>query len=92
MPSTVVTVQHEAGLHARPLAKFVKLAKGFDARIEVANLTRGNGPVNGTSPIKLMLLAVLQGHQIEISSEGPQADEALQALTDLVANNFEGGE
>lgn len=92
MPSTVVTVEHEAGLHARPLSKFVKLAKGFDAKIEVSNLTRGNGPANGTSPVKLMLLAVLQGHQIEISAEGPQADEALRALETLVTSNFEAGE
>lgn len=90
MPAITVTVDHEAGLHARPLAKFVKLAKGFDASIEVTNLTRGKGPVNGASPVKLMLLAVLQGHEIQIDAEGPQADEALQALQTLVVNNFEG--
>lgn len=90
MSAITVTVAHEAGLHARPLAKFVKLAKGFDASIEVTNLTRGKGPVNGASPVKLMLLAVLQGHEIQINAEGPQADEALQALQTLVVNNFEG--
>lgn len=90
MSTVTVTVTHEAGLHARPLAKFVKLAKGYDAEIEVTNLTRGKGPVNGASPVKLMLLAVLQGHELEISAQGPQADEALQALETLVVNNFEG--
>lgn len=92
MPTINVTVAHEAGLHARPLAKFVKVAKGFDASIEVTNLTRGKGPVNGASPVKLMLLAVLQGHEIGISAEGPEADEALQALRQLVESNFEEGE
>jgi phosphotransferase system HPr (HPr) family protein len=92
MSVVTVTVQHEAGLHARPLTKFVKCAKSYDATIEVTNLTRGKGPVNGVSPVKLMLLAVLQGHELQISADGPQADEALQALRALVVNNFEGGD
>lgn len=90
MPTITVTMAHEAGLHARPLAKFVKTAKQFDANVEVSNVTRDKGPVSATSPIKLMLLAVSQGHIMEISAEGPQADEALQALQTLIENNFEG--
>lgn len=92
MSEITVTIHHEAGLHARPLAKFVKLAKQFDAAIEVTNLTRGKGPVNGASPVKLLLLAALQGHELQIFASGPQADEALQALQTLVMNDFEDGE
>lgn len=92
MSVVTVTIQHEAGLHARPLAKFIKVAKQFDAAIEVTNLTRGKGPVNGASPVKLLLLAALQGHELQIVATGPQADEALQALEKLVVNNFEGDE
>jgi phosphotransferase system HPr (HPr) family protein len=92
MPTVNVTVQHEAGLHARPLAKFVKLAKSYDATIEVTNLTRSQGPVSGVSPVKLLLLAVVSGHELQISAKGPQADEALAALNTLVINNFEGDE
>lgn len=92
MPAITVTIQHEAGLHARPLAKFVKAAKRYDAAIEVTNLTRGQGPVNAASPIKLLLLAALQGHELKISATGEQAEEALLALETLVANNFEDGE
>ena len=89
MAEITLTVQHEAGLHARPLAQFVKLARQFDAAIEVTNLTRGKGPANGTSPLKLMLLAVLKDHEIKISASGPQADEAVVALEALVNRNFE---
>ena len=92
MSEVIVTIQHEAGLHARPLAKFVKVAKQYDATIEVTNLTRGKGPVNGASPVKLLLLAALQGHALQIVATGPQADEALMALQTLVMNNFEGEE
>lgn len=88
MAEITLTVQHEAGLHARPLAQFVKVAREFDATIEVTNLTRNKGPFNGTSPLKLMLLAVLQGHEVKIAAEGPQADEAVAALKELIESNF----
>lgn len=86
--SIEVVVHHEAGLHARPLAQFVKVARQFDADIRVTNVTRQKGPANGKSPIKLMLLAVLAGHAIEISAEGNDAGAALTALRDLIDNNF----
>lgn len=89
MPEITVTIHHAAGLHARPLAKFVKVAKRYDAAVEVTNLTRGQGPVNAASPVKLLLLAALQGHELKISATGEQAEEALRALETLVANNFE---
>jgi phosphotransferase system HPr (HPr) family protein len=92
MPELTVTIRHEAGLHARPLAKFVKVAKSYDAAIEVTNLTRGKGPVNGASPLKLLLLAVVTGHEIQIVANGPEADAALAALRTLVENNFEEAE
>ncbi|GJM39793.1 MAG: phosphotransferase [Ardenticatenaceae bacterium] len=89
MAEITLTIQHEAGLHARPLAQFVKLARQYDATIEVTNLTREKGPANGTSPLKLMLLAILKGHEIKIYAAGPQAEEAVVALEALIERNFE---
>lgn len=88
MPSIKTTIQHEAGLHARPLAQFVKTVKDFDAEVQVTNLTRGKGPVSGASPVKLLLLAVLKDHEIEIEASGNQAGEVLQALQTLIDDNF----
>ena len=48
--------------------------------------------MSGTSPVKLLLLAALQGHELQLVATGPQADEALRALQTLVINNFEGEE
>ena len=89
MPKLTLTIDHEAGLHARPLAQFVKVVKQFDAQVQVTNLTREKGPVNGESPLQLLLLAVLSGHQIEVEATGSQADELLAALQKLVDNNFD---
>ncbi len=88
MPTITLTIEHEAGLHARPLAQFVKTVNEFDAEVQVTNLTREKGPVNGASPLSLLILAVLDGHQIEIDASGNQADEVLVALEDLVNSNF----
>lgn len=88
MAEITLMVQHEAGLHARPLAQFVKVAKQFDAEIEVTNLTRQKGPAKGTSPLSLMLLAVLRGHEIKIEATGAEAETAVAALKTLVESNF----
>ena len=88
MPKARIVVQHEAGLHARPLAQFVKRVNEFDAEVQVTNMAREKGPVNGASPVQLLLLAVLSGHEIEIETSGAQEQELLQALTELVESNF----
>lgn len=92
MAETVVKVEHDAGLHARPLAAFVKLAKGFDSDIEVENITSGKGPANGKSSLKLMLLAVQAGHEIRIAAEGDDSDDAVDALRELVLSDFNSAE
>ena len=84
MPKITLTVTHEAGLHARPLAQFVKTTKAYEAEVKVTNLDRGKGPVNGASPVHLLMLAVLSGQQIEVEATGPQADDVLAALKSLV--------
>ncbi len=68
---------NERGLHARASAKFVKLAEGFDADIEV---TQDGTTVDGTSIMGLMALGAGQGSEVEIAARGTQADEALAAI------------
>jgi phosphotransferase system HPr (HPr) family protein len=89
MPSIILTVNHDAGLHARPLAQFVKVVGAFDAEVQVTNLNREKGPSNGASPLSLLLLAVAQGHKILVEARGAQAEEVLDALQALIESNFE---
>jgi phosphotransferase system HPr (HPr) family protein len=88
MPALSIQINHSAGLHARPLAQFVKIAKSFNTSIQVTNITTGKGPMNGASPVNLMLLAVQKGNSILIETNGEQAEEALQALKSLIEMNF----
>jgi multiphosphoryl transfer protein len=88
MAKTEIAVQHKVGLHARPASQFVKLANKFACTISVRNATADGKAVNGKSILSVLTLGVQQGHTIEIESEGDQADEAVAALRQLVADNF----
>lgn len=82
----VVTICNQKGLHARAAAKFVKLAETFDAEITVEkNETR----VPGGSIMGLMMLAAGPGCDIGIEATGPQAQQAVDALAQLVAGKFD---
>jgi phosphocarrier protein HPr len=78
-------ILNSRGLHARASAKFVKCGEGFDAQVTVS---RDGHSVPGTSIMGLMMLAAAQGTSILVSAEGRQAEEALAALTALVADRF----
>ncbi len=88
MPSITLTVNHSAGLHARPAALFVKLAASFPCTITLRNLTKQKPPANAKSALSVLTQAVNQGQQITIEAEGDSADAALAALKELVESNF----
>ncbi len=88
MPSIILTVNHPVGLHARPAAQFVQTASKFESDINVANKTKGSNPVNAKSILSVLTLGVHQGFEIEVSAEGPDADDALKAIEQLAADNF----
>jgi len=81
-----VDICNERGLHARASAKFVKLASGYDAEVRVG---RDGQMVDARSIMGLMMLAAGVGSTVEIEAEGPQAEEALDALTALIEARFE---
>ncbi len=88
MPAITLIVNHPAGLHARPAAEFVKTAASFPCNITVRNVTEDKAPVNAKSILSVLTLGVHQGYEIEVNAEGDQAQEALQAIADLINSNF----
>ncbi len=83
--SRVIEIVNERGLHARASAKFVKAAAQFDAEVKVS---RDGQTVDAQSIMGLMMLAAGIGSTIEIVAEGPEAEAALEALCQLVAERF----
>ncbi len=86
MPQVTLTIRNQVGLHARPAAIFVKTASGFkDTKVE---LVKGDRVGDAKSILQVLILGVGQGETILLRAEGPQADEALSALKDLVEADF----
>ena len=83
--SREVTICNKKGLHARASAKFVQMAEQFDAAITV---TRNHESVGGTSIMGLMMLSAGPGTSIVVSAIGPDAQAAIDAITELVASKF----
>ncbi|HRQ88934.1 MAG TPA: HPr family phosphocarrier protein [Bacteroidia bacterium] len=86
MPVCELTIPNEDGLHARPAAKFVKLANRFSCDVWVE---KDDEEINGKSIMGLMMLAAAQGSVIKVSAEGDDAEAALQQLSALVLSGFE---
>ena len=80
-----VEVRNKRGLHARASAKFVTVASGLPAEVEVE---KDGSKVCGTSIMGLMMLGAAMGDSITISAEGEGADEAVAALAELVEGKF----
>src|SRR5690606_798594 len=78
-------IVNRKGLHARASAKFVQCADLFDAQIFVS---KDQNTVGGTSIMGLMMLAAGIGSSIRVSADGPDAEAALDAIAELVANRF----
>ena len=78
-------IRNRLGLHARAAAMLVQTANRFDAEVTVA---KDGQVVNGRSIMGVMMLAAEQGSQIDVTTRGPQAGEALDAIRALVDARF----
>ena len=87
MPSASreIVVSNKLGLHARASAKLTQLASKFSCEIW---LTRNNRRVNAKSIMGVMMLAAGKGSSVLIEADGADADAALKALQELIANKF----
>jgi phosphotransferase system HPr (HPr) family protein len=81
-------VAHSAGLHARPAAMFVKTCNSFPCDIKVQNVTTNSIVVNAKSVLSVLILGVDQGHEILVTADGKQEQEALAAIKKLIDSNF----
>jgi len=82
MPEREATIGPEEGLHARPAARFVKEAKRFASEVVVI---KGGREANAKSPLKVMALGAKKGDRVTIRAEGEDAEEAVDALADLIS-------
>ena len=80
-----VVVNNQVGLHARPATFFIQKANEFRSTIMVE---KENRKVNAKSLLGVLSLGITKGTVINISAEGSDEEEAVNALCTLVASNF----
>ena len=81
----ILDIKNEKGLHARASAKFVEVCEQFDAS---ATVSKDGESAGGDSIMGLLMLAASKGTQIEVETDGPEADALAEALRDLVDGLF----
>ena len=84
MKTVTLTIQHGVGLHARPAARFVRTAKGFESNIRIRNLTRDGDEVDAKSLVKVLKIAAAQNHEVSVSAEGADEEQAIEAIETFI--------
>jgi phosphocarrier protein HPr len=89
MINQTLTISNKLGLHARASAKLTKLAGSFPCEVWIS---KGDRKVNAKSIMGVMMLAAGIGSQVELETNGDQAQEAMNALVALINDKFGEGE
>ena len=89
MIKTRTTISNKLGLHARASAKLTKLAGSFPCDVF---MSKGERRINAKSIMGVMMLAAGVGSVVELETDGPQEQEALDALVALINDKFGEGQ
>jgi len=89
MASVETTIVNKLGLHARASAKLTQVASGFKSEVW---LSRNGRRVNAKSIMGVMMLAAGKGSSVVVEAEGDDAQAALDAICNLIADKFGEGE
>jgi len=80
-----VEITNALGLHLRPADKFVRLASRFESEVRVFS---DGHEINGKSILDLTTLAAERGTRLDLEARGPDAEAAVEALSELVLARF----
>jgi phosphocarrier protein HPr len=80
-----VQIVNEAGIHARPAAEIVKTAARFKSEIMIV---KDGLDVNAKSIMGVMMLAAECGSTVLLRADGDDAQAAIDAIAEVIANGF----
>jgi phosphocarrier protein len=89
MIRTTATISNKLGLHARASAKLTKLAGSFQCEVHMA---RNGRRINAKSIMGVMMLAAGLGSEVELETDGPDEQTAMEALLALINDKFGEGQ
>jgi len=85
--TAIVKISNRLGLHARPATMFAETAGRYQSDIEIR---RDNGEaIDGKSVMQMLMLAATNGTELTIQATGPDAEQAVQALRELIHSGFD---
>lgn len=82
---TSITIADPLGLHLRVGKDLVKVANQYRCSITAQNLSRPSPIVDVKSILQLMQLQARQGHTLRVAADGPDAQDAINAVTEIFA-------
>jgi phosphocarrier protein len=85
MVERTVQILNKNGLHARPAAEIVKLAAKYRSEITIS---RDGTEVNGKSIMGVMMLAAPKGSKLDVETSGPDEEEAMAGIVELIQQKF----
>lgn len=81
-----VTIQNNVGLHARPATFFIQKANSYKSEIKIEKDDRR---VNAKSLLGVLSLGIIKGMTVTLIADGPDEEEALDGLSELIATGIE---
>ncbi len=79
-------IKNSLGIHARPASLFVQLASTFESELSVE---KDGENVNGKSLMGMLMLSAGCGSTIKVSAKGPDSEQLVKALGDLIDRKFD---
>ena len=89
MQQREVEIINKLGLHARASAKLTQLAGRYQSDVQ---MSRNGRKVNAKSIMGVMMLAAAKGSKVMIETDGPDEEQAMEALCALVGDCFGEGQ
>ena len=86
MTEQVITISNRAGIHARPAALLVQVAKDYKSNIF---FEKGTNRINAKSIMGILTLAAAYETELKILAEGEDEKQAVEAIVHLFASKFE---
>lgn len=84
--TTKFEIKNSLGLHARPAAMLVQTISPFKSEITIE---KDGEEVNGKSLMGILMLAAGRGTIISVKVKGPDGEQAIKAIGDLIERKFD---
>ncbi len=89
MQQREVEIVNKLGLHARASAKLTQLAARYRSEVQ---MSRNGRKVNAKSIMGVMMLAAGKGSKVLIEIDGPDENDAMDAIVALIGDYFGEGQ